>query len=81
MTDSTIGNSEFKRQKTRELKQKWTEKKVHGQFIREMPEKVDKDKTWIWLVRNDLKVETEALLRVKRAIRTCNNIDNSRCGM
>ena len=43
-------------------KQKWTQKRMYGQFIREMPEKVDKDKTWNWLVRSDLKVETEALL-------------------
>ena len=37
-----------------------------------MPEKVDKDKTWNWLVRSDLKVETEALLCAaqEQAIRT-----------
>ena len=30
---------------SQELKQNWCEKKMHGQFIREMPEKVDKDKS------------------------------------
>ena len=45
----------MKRQKAQELKQKWTEKKIYGKFIREMPENVDKDKTWNRLVRSDLK--------------------------
>ena len=35
---------------------------MHGQFIRETAEKVDKEKTWQWLLRGDLKVGTEALL-------------------
>ena len=33
-----------------------------GQFVREMPEKVDKDKTWQWLFKSDLKIGAEALL-------------------
>ena len=45
---------------------------MHGQFIRETTEKVDKEKTWQWLSRGDLKVETEALLSAaqEQAIRT-----------
>ena len=41
-------------------------------FLREMPEKVDKNKTWDRLIRSDLKVETEALLCAaqEQAIRT-----------
>ena len=35
---------------------------MHGKFIREMTEKVDKEKTWQWLSRGDLKVRTEVLL-------------------
>ena len=35
---------------------------MHGQFIRETAEKVNKEKTWQWLSRGDLKVGTEALL-------------------
>ena len=35
---------------------------MEQQFIREMTEKVDKEKTWQWLSRSDLKVGTEALL-------------------
>ena len=29
---------------------------MHGQFLREMPEKVDKDKTWQWLSKSDLRI-------------------------
>ena len=35
---------------------------MHGQFIRETVEKVDKKRRWKWLSRGDLKVQTEALL-------------------
>jgi len=35
---------------------------MYGQFLREMPETVDKDKTWDWTKKSDLKVETEALI-------------------
>ena len=45
---------------------------MHGQFIRETTEKVDKEKTWQWLSRGNLKVGTETLLCAaqKQAIRT-----------
>ena len=33
-----------------------------GQFVREMPEKVDNDETWQCLSKSDLKIGTEALL-------------------
>ena len=44
-TEDTVMSGEFKKQKAQELKQNWREKKMHGQFVREMPDKVDKDKT------------------------------------
>ena len=55
-----------------DLKQNWIEKKMYGQFIREMPENVDKNKTRQWLSKCDLKIRTEALLCAaqKQAIRT-----------
>ena len=54
------------------LKQKWNEKRMHGKFVREMPEKVDKKKTWQWLSRGELKISTEAVLCAaqEQAIRT-----------
>ena len=36
-----ITSAEFKKQKAKELKEKWSEKRMHGQFIRETMEKVD----------------------------------------
>ena len=71
-TRETITNVEFKKQRARELKEKWSEKRMHGQFIRETTEKVDKEKTWQWLSRGDLKVGTETLLCAaqEQAIRT-----------
>ena len=71
-TEGIMNKMDFKRQRTQELKQKWTEKRMYGQFLRGMPEKVDKSKTWDWLIRSALKVETEALLCAaqEQAIRT-----------
>ena len=42
-TITTVG---FKKQKAKELKEKWKEKRMHGQFIWETTQKVDKEKTW-----------------------------------
>ena len=42
-------SAEFKKQIEQERKQNWIENKVYGQFIREMPENVDKNKNRQWL--------------------------------
>ena len=34
---------------------------MRGQFVRETAEKDDKEKTWQWLVKGDLKVGTKSL--------------------
>ena len=47
-TEDTVTSREFKKQEAQELKENWHEKKMHGQFVREMPEKVDKNRTWQW---------------------------------
>ena len=71
-TRETITSVEFKKQREKELKEGWSEKRMHRQFIRETTEKVDKEKWWQWLSRGDLKVGTEALLCAgqEQAIRT-----------
>ena len=45
---------------------------MHGLFVREMPEKVDKDGAWQWLSKGDIKIGTEAFLCAaqKQTIRT-----------
>ena len=35
---------------------------MYGQFESEMPEDIDKDLSWEWLVQSDLKVQTEATI-------------------
>ena len=45
-TEDTVTSGEIKKQKAKEFKQNCSEKKMHEQFVREMSEKVDKDKTW-----------------------------------
>ena len=55
-TRETTTSAEFKKQREKELKEMWSEKQMHRQFIRETTEKVDKEKTWQWLPRGDLKV-------------------------
>ena len=69
-TEDVVRSEEFKKQKAQKLKQSWSEKKLHGQFIRELPD--DKDRTWQWLSKIDLKIGTEALLCAaqEQAIRT-----------
>ena len=61
-TEDTVTSEEFKKQVAQELKQNWHEKKIHG-HAREIPEKADKDRTWQWLSKSDLKIGTEALHR------------------
>ena len=45
---------------------------MYGQFVREMPEEIDKDLSWKWLVQSDLKVQTEATICAaqEQALRT-----------
>ena len=71
-TKDNVTSGEFKKQKAQELKQKWCAKKIHEQFVKKMPEKVDQDRTWQLLSKSDLKIGTEALLCVaqEQAIRT-----------
>ena len=71
-TTDTITSVELKKQKEKDLKERWSDKQMHGQFIWETKEKVHQKKTWQWLSRNDLKVGTEALLCAaqEQAIRT-----------
>ena len=70
--DDTVEKEEFKRIRSRELKQKWTDKVMYWQFVRQIPEDVDQGEMWKWLSKGDLKAGTEALLCAaqEQAIRT-----------
>ena len=55
-----------------ETEQRWRDKKMYGQFYREISEDADKEKLWYWLRKGDLKRETEALICAaqEQALRT-----------
>ncbi|XP_065069753.1 uncharacterized protein LOC135694801 [Rhopilema esculentum] len=71
-TDSTMPNKEFKKKVANDLENNWMGKNMYSQFVREMPENVDKKKTWQCLSKSDLQVQTKALLCAaqEQAIRT-----------
>ena len=56
-TKDPVMIGEFKKQE-----QNWHEKKMHGLFVREIPQKVDQERTWQLLSKADLKIGTETLL-------------------
>ena len=62
----------YKRSKTEEREQKWSNKKMYGQYCRETSDDIDKEKRWLWLKNSDLKAETEALICAaqEQALRT-----------
>ena len=81
-TEGTVNSNELKKQRAEERKKIFLEKKMHGQFSKEISDSVDKEKSWYLLSRGDLKVETEAFLCAaqEQALRTNyikHNIDNS----
>ena len=61
-TENLMEKEDFKKNSQNEFKNKWHEKRMYGQFVREMPEEIDKDLSWKWLVQSDLKVQTEATI-------------------
>ena len=61
-TENCTSKEEYKRRRVAGNLSQWKEKAMHGQFVREMDKNVDKDETWLWLRKSDLKVGTEALL-------------------
>ena len=60
--NDTVNKKEFKQRWMNEKKELWKNKRMYGQFVREMPETADEKETWYWLRKADLKVEIEAML-------------------
>ena len=50
-------------------KMKCQDKRIYGQFVREMNEKIGMDLSWKWVLQSDLKVQTEALMFAEQALR------------
>ena len=60
--EEIMTREEFKRTHVNKGETKWKEKKMHGQYVRELGEDVDTTNTWKWLQKGDLKGTTEALI-------------------
>ena len=71
-TENLTDRKDFKKNSQSEFRDRWQGKKMYGQFARKMPEEIDKDLSWQWLVQCDLKVQTEATICAaqKQALRT-----------
>ena len=60
-TENLMEKEDFKKNSQNEFKNKWHEKKMYGQFVREMLKEIE-DVPWKWLVQSDLKVQNEATI-------------------
>ena len=47
-TENLMEKEDFKKNSQNEFKNKWHEKRTYGQFVREMPEEIDKGLSWKW---------------------------------
>ena len=71
-TENLMEKEDFKKDSQNEFKIKWHKKRIYEQFVRKMPEEIDKDLSWKWLVLSDPKVLTEATICAaqEQALRT-----------
>ena len=62
-SEETVSKNEFKTSWNNELKlDSWKEKRLHGQFLREIPGTTHVRETWGRLRKAELKIQTEALI-------------------
>ena len=62
----------YRQEVLNERERKWRAKALHGQYLKDTEDKIDKAKTWQWLTNGELKKETEDLLLAaqEQAVRT-----------
>ena len=70
VTENLMEKEDFKKNIRNEFE--WHKKRTYGQFVHEIPEEIDKDLFWKWLVQSDLQMETEAVIcaSLEQALRT-----------
>ena len=69
--ERTVDPKESKKNKEEQRKNKWTAKRMHEQFARDMEDK-DNSNTWRWMRKSDLKGCSEAFIcsALEQSIRT-----------
>ena len=53
---------EYHQRREKERLQNYKNKPLHGHYIRACEEKIDKENTFLWLKKGDIKIETEGLI-------------------
>ena len=43
----------------------WKDKRLHGQFVREIPETTHVEESWSWLRKTDLKIQNRSTYPVQ----------------
>jgi len=61
-SEEIVSKDEFKTAWNNDKLDSWKEKRLHGQFVREMPEMTHVEESWSWLRKAYLKIQTEALV-------------------
>ena len=72
-SEKTVSKNEFKTSWNNELKlDSWKEKRLHGQFLRQIPGSTHVRETWNRLRKADWKIQTEAFICAgqEQALRT-----------
>ena len=44
-----LSKRDFKKSLNEKRLENWKEKQMYGQFIRDMPEGIDREKSWLWM--------------------------------
>ena len=68
----SVSKKDFKKSLNEKRIENWKKKQMYRQFIGDMPEGTDKERSWLWLRKYDLKIPSEALIcsAQEQAIRT-----------
>ena len=70
--EKCCSKDDFKNAMREKRMEAWMGKQMYSQFVSDMPVTTDKEKTWSWMRKSDLKITTEALICAaqEQAIRT-----------
>ena len=58
----SVSKKDFKTSLNEKMLENWKKKQMYGQFIRDIPEGIDRQNSWLWMRKCNLKILTEALI-------------------